>query len=130
MGLRERVQQAVEGPVRESERLLLDVQEADAETRLSILINGWCRGVSAALEELAIAIDDLRERRSGPAADATPGGEPAEPTPPEAAAASGPEGVDLTDLDEERLADEARKSSEETAALRREAEQIRRDLEQ
>jgi hypothetical protein len=50
MGLRERVQQAIAGPVGESERLLNDLPSADAETKLSILVSGWGRGLSAALE--------------------------------------------------------------------------------
>ena len=61
MGLRERVQQAIAGPVGESERLLNDLPTADAETKLSILVSGWGRGLSAALEELAIAIDTCRD---------------------------------------------------------------------
>ena len=36
MGLRERVQQAIAGPVGESERLLNDLPTADAETKLKI----------------------------------------------------------------------------------------------
>jgi len=64
MGLRERVQQAIAGPVGESERLLNDLPTADAETKLSILVSGWGRGLSAALEELAIAIDDLQGQRT------------------------------------------------------------------
>jgi hypothetical protein len=40
MGLRERVQQAIAGPVGESERLN-DLPTADAQTKLSILVSGW-----------------------------------------------------------------------------------------
>jgi len=48
MGLRERVQQAIAGPVGESERLLNDLPTADAETKLSILVNGWGRTIGCA----------------------------------------------------------------------------------
>src|SRR5438132_1376931 len=52
-GVRERVQRALAGPVAESEKLLADLGDADAETRLSILTSGWFRGLAAALGELA-----------------------------------------------------------------------------
>jgi hypothetical protein len=41
-----------------------------------------------------------------------------------------PDEVDVAELGDERLIDEARKSSEETAELRKEAERLRRELEQ
>jgi hypothetical protein len=125
MGLRERVQQAIAGPVGESERLLNDLPTADAETKLSILVSGWGRGLSAALEELAIAIDDLQGQRTTETPAATPPSRQAEETSSEPA-----ERTDLTNADEAQLIDEARKSREETADAREEAKQARRPLEQ
>jgi len=125
MGLRERVQQAIVGPVGESERLLNDLPTADAETKLSILVSGWGRGLSAALEELAIAIDDLQGQRTTETPAATPPSAQAEETSSEPA-----ERTDLTNADEAQLIDEARKSREETADAREKAKQARRRLEQ
>jgi hypothetical protein len=125
MGLRERVQQAIAGPVGESERLLNDLPTADAETKLSILVSGWGRGLSAALEELAIAIDDLQGQRTTETPAVTPPSRQAEETSSEPA-----ERTDLTDADEARLIDEARKSREETADASEKAKQARRRLEQ
>lgn len=130
MGLRERVQQAVEGPVGESDRLLSDLQSADVETKLSILISGWGRGVSAALEELAVAIDDLQKRTSTATPDPATRGPADEQQTPESAAERTSKQADLTDLDEEQLIEKARRSSEETAEVRKEAAQVRRDLQQ
>ena len=125
MGLRERVQQAIAGPVGESERLLNDLPTADAETKLSILVSGWGRGLSAALEELAIAIDDLQGQRTTETPAATPPSGQAEETSSEPA-----ERTDLTNADEAQLIEEARKSREETADAREKAKQARRRLEQ
>jgi hypothetical protein len=125
MGLRERVQQAIAGPVGESERLLNDLPTADAETKLSILVSGWGRGLSAALEELAIAIDDLQGQRTTKTPAANAPSRQAEETSSEPA-----ERTDLTNADEAQLIDEARKSREETADAREKAKQARRRLEQ
>jgi len=125
MGLRERVQQAIAGPVGESERLLNGLPTADAETKLSILVSGWGRGLSAALEELAIAIDDLQGQRTTETPAATPPSGQAEETSSEPA-----ERTDLTNADEAQLIDEARKSREETADAREKAKQACRRLEQ
>jgi hypothetical protein len=125
MGLRERVQQAIAGPVGESERLLNDLPTADAETKLSILVSGWGRGLSAALEELAIAIDDLQGQRTTETPATTPPSKQAEETSSEPT-----ERTDLTNADEAQLIDEARKSREETADAREKAKQARRQLEQ
>jgi hypothetical protein len=124
MGLRERVQQAIAGPVGESERLLNDLTTADAETKLSILVSGWGRGLSAALEELAIAIDDLQGQRIIETPAAAPPSRQAEETSSEPA-----ERTDLTNADEAQMIDEARKSREESADAREEAKQARRRLE-
>jgi hypothetical protein len=128
-GVRERVRRALAGPVAESEKLLADLRDADAETRLSILASGWFRGLAAALEELAIAVDDLRAQ---PAAETPPGQPPAGQvieTPAHAPPAESPERIDLSEADPEQMIDTARKSREEATKLRREAEQARRRLE-
>ncbi len=130
MGLRERVQQAITEPVSESERLLDQLESSDLEAKLSILISGWGRGLAAALEELAVALDDLRNQRSS-----------ATPAPPlkrqvgeeqsaDSAPTSGATQADSQVLDEQQLIEQAKKSSEETAALGAETEEVRRDLEQ
>ena len=123
MGLRERVQQAITEPVSESERLLDQLESSDLEAKLSILISGWGRG-------LAVALDDLRNQRSS-----------ATPAPPlerqvgeeqsaDSAPTSGATQTDSQVLDEQQLIERAKKSSEETAALGAETEEVRRDLEQ
>jgi hypothetical protein len=126
-GLRQRIQRAIEAPVGEAEKLLNELQDADSETRLSILISGWSRGLAAALEELAIAVDELQH--SGPSAETgtPPVDEEAvsEHAPAEEQAAD----ADLEEAGDERLLEEARRSREETAELREETEQARRKLE-
>jgi hypothetical protein len=129
-GLRERVRRAIAGPVAESEKLLADLQDADAKTSLSILVSGWFRGVAAALEELAIAVDSLLEQPPAEATVATRPSAESQDAPSQASPTKTPERVDLTDTDEERLIDAATKSREETAKLQKEAEQARRRLEQ
>jgi hypothetical protein len=125
MGLRERVQQAIAGPLGESERLLNDLPTADAETRLAILVNGWGRGLSAALEELAIAIDGLQGQRTTETPATTPPSRQTEETSSEPE-----ERTELTNADEGQLIDEARKSRGETADASEKAKQARRQLEQ
>ena len=125
-GLRERIRQAIEAPVGEAEKLLSELKDADGETRLSILISGWSRGLAGALEELAIAVDELRRQVER---------EPAEPSPPPAAEggstkpAAAEEQAAPTEVDDEHLDDEARRSREQTAELQEETEQARRELE-
>jgi hypothetical protein len=63
MSLRDRMHAAIEGPVGQADRLLAELNGADPATRLEILIGGWCRGISAALEELAVALEDLDARQ-------------------------------------------------------------------
>lgn len=130
-GLRTRVRLAIETPVTESESLLNELTDADVETRLSILIRGWGRGVAAALEELAIAVEELQRTRPPQRAP-----EPAEPTPIEDQAAeeqAAPEEhvpqANAADRGEEQLADQARRSREETAKLQEETEEVRSELE-
>ena len=127
MGARERVRDAIQASVDDAQRDLRDLREADSETRLTVLIDGWARGLAAALEELAIAVDELERRRL----------EAGAPEPDEVPAvhepASGPEdrteGPDLAGADEDRLAEEARRSRAATAALQEETEEARRELE-
>ena len=64
MAERERVKRAIEAPVADAAKLLEESRAADAETRLAMLIDGWGRGLAAGLEELAIAMTDLRRARS------------------------------------------------------------------
>ena len=60
MAERERVQKAIEAPVDEAAKLLAESPAADLETRLAMRIDGWGRGLAAGLEELAIAVEELR----------------------------------------------------------------------
>ena len=71
MGLRERIRRAVQEPVNEAEKLLDELQDADGETKLSILISGWGRGLAAGLEELAIAIDEQPQQPATVASDSS-----------------------------------------------------------
>jgi hypothetical protein len=128
-GLRERIQLAIEAPVGEAAKLLNDLKDADSETRLTILISGWSRGLASALEELAIAVDELHQ----PGDRAT-----AEPSPPTAAEEAVPEQTapeeqaaqaDVEEADDDRLVDEVRRSREQTAELQKQTEQARRELE-
>ena len=69
MAERERVQKAIEAPVEEASKLLAESSESDVETRLAMRIDGWGRGLAAGLEELAIAVAELRrhyDRSAGP----------------------------------------------------------------
>jgi hypothetical protein len=128
-GLRERIRQAIEAPVGEAEKLLNELKDADGETKLSILISGWSRGLAAALEELAIAVDELRQPGPRATAETSPppkaeGGDSEQAATEEQAAHA-----DLEEAGDERLLDEARRSREETAELRKQTEQARRELE-
>ena len=129
MGQRERVQHAIEAPVSEANKLLADLQNADSETRMSILISGWGRGLAAGLEELAIAVDELQRRN----ADTTSVPTATTPTPSPAARQAASEDrsaqVELEGASEAQLADEAKRSREETAELRKETEEARREFE-
>jgi hypothetical protein len=121
------VRDAIQASVDGAEQELRQLQDADAETRLAVLIDGWARGVAAALEELAVAVDELERRRQTTSA----------PEPAEAPALDGPPGepddtpeeVDLRGATEAGLVDEARRSRTATAELREEGEEARRRLE-
>ena len=127
MGARERVRDAIQASVDDAQQQLRELQDADAETRLTVLIDGWARGFAAALEELAIAVDELARRRSeadAPEADAAIAlDEPAIERDDRA------DELDLTGADEDRLVEEARRSRAATADLQEEGEEARRELE-
>jgi hypothetical protein len=118
MGLHERIRRAIREPVNASEKLLDELQDADDETKLSILISGWGRGLAAGLEELAIALD-AQQRQPATAESALQAPQPE----PEQAAKRGPEEREHTraefpDADEEQLLEEAKRSREKTAEVR------------
>jgi hypothetical protein len=127
-GLRERIRQAIEAPVEEAEKLLTELKHADSETRLSILISGWSRGLAAALEELAIAVDELQRPGSRATTETSPPSDAQERV-PQAVTEEQAAHVELEASGEERLLDEARRSREETAELQKQSEQARRELE-
>jgi hypothetical protein len=127
MGARDRVREAIQAPVDAAEQELRELQGADVETRLTVLVDGWARGLAAALEELAIAIDELARDRAtvGEGEDTTtptvdePADEPEDR----------PDEPDLAGASEEQLADEARRSRAATAELQEEGEEARSRLE-
>jgi hypothetical protein len=123
MDQRERVRRAVEAPVGEAAKLLDASPNADAHTRLTILIDGWGRGLAAGLEELAVAVREL-ERSSATDREIStdePGGEPSRGAASPEGEQRGREARDLSEAGEEQLREEAQRSREETAALREEA---------
>ncbi|HST14684.1 MAG TPA: hypothetical protein VLJ44_07530 [Gaiellaceae bacterium] len=115
---RERVQKAIEAPVAEATKLLEESGGADLETRLAMRIDGWGRGLAAGLEELAIAVAELRR-------SAAPDG-PSPTTATRPPTVAGDEGeVEQAEHDarsEDDLRAEAARSREATAALREESE--------
>jgi hypothetical protein len=129
-GLRERIRQAIEAPVGEAEKLLNELKDADSETRLSILISGWSRGLAAALEELAITVDELRQPGPRATAETSSPGVAEEAVSEQAATEEETAHADLAEAGDERLLDEARRSREQTAELQKETEQARRELEE
>jgi hypothetical protein len=128
-GLRERIRQAIEAPVGEAEKLLNELKDADCETRLSILISGWSRGLAGALEELAIAVDELQQPGPPTTAETSPPPVAEEAGSEQAAKEEQAAHADLEEAGDERLLDEARRSREQTAEFQKEAEQARRELE-
>jgi hypothetical protein len=127
--VRERVRRAIAGPVAEADKLLAELQDADADTRVSILVTGWFRGLAAALEELSIAVDDLLTQLAAETPVAAPLPEESEETPSPSTPQQSSERVDLPESDEKQLSETVRKSREETAKLRQEAKRARRRLE-
>jgi hypothetical protein len=119
VGVRERVQRAIESPVAEAERVLAETPHAKPHERLSVLMTGWFRGIAGALDELAIELELLRtgaeppqltQHRAPPRRDDEP---PAEET-------GGGRGADEGEATEAELAERARASREATAAVREE----------
>jgi hypothetical protein len=128
MGVRERVQEAINASTGRAEKVLSEAAHADEHERLTILVSGWFRGIAAALEEIALELD----------ARATPKGETggaSDPTPPESPSSTsgddssvGPEEARSEEAkaepsessDEATLLERARQSTEETRALRAE----------
>ena len=129
-GLRERIRQAIAAPVEEAEKLLGELKHADGETRLSILISGWSRGLAAALEELAIAVDELRQPGPSATTATSPPPKIEEGVSEQAVTETEEQAAhaDLEESGEERLLDEARRSREETAELQKQSELARREL--
>jgi len=121
MGARERVHRAIESAVNDADTTLGETPHAGDHERLTILVEGWFRGLGDALEELAIEVDLLRAARL----------EDEEGEPAAAAAARVPEPSgsheradrDRGDepADEAALAERARAAREETEAVRAEA---------
>jgi hypothetical protein len=130
-GLPARIRQAIEAPVGEAEKLLNDLQDADSETRLSILISGWGRALAGALEELAIVVDELRQTSQPATTESSPRPprEAADDVSESTASEEQASQADLEEARDERLDDEVRRSREQTAELRRQTEEARRDLE-
>jgi hypothetical protein len=112
--VRIRVHEAVEAAVRDAADLA-ERSNADGETRLRMVVDGWGRGLAAALEELAVSLDELW-RLTAPS-DPEPEQAPAPPpalSRAEPAAESSPPATDET---EEQLRARAAASRAETKAL-------------
>jgi hypothetical protein len=112
--VRIRVHEAVEAAVRDAADLA-ERSNADAETRLRMVVDGWGRGLAAALEELAVSLDELWRLMapSGPEPEQAPA-PPRAPSQAEPAAESSPP---VTDENEEQLRARAAASRAETKAL-------------
>jgi hypothetical protein len=121
MAERARVQQAIEGSVAEAMNLLDEARGADTETRLIILINGWGRGLSAGLDELALAIEGIR-RAGAPEPMPHRARDERQAEQPEASeSADVPDDSNREQPDEEQLRARAVDSRAATSSLRAEA---------
>lgn len=121
MGVRERVQRAIESPVAEAERLLAEARNAKRSERLTILMTGWFRGIAGALDELAIELDAVRAEQTQarrPPPPPEPRVEP--PAANERGEVASPEDGDVPDPTLAELAERARASREQTEAIRTE----------
>lgn len=127
MGLRERVQAAVNASTGRAEKVLNEAAHADEHERLTILVNGWFQGIAAALEEIAIELD----RRAAPNGEPVAGGRDTAGSPrssggeddqpkPKKQHREEPEPSESSD--ETTLLEKARHSTNETQALRAERE--------
>jgi hypothetical protein len=113
--VRIRVHEAVEAAVRDAADLA-ERSNADSETRLRMVVDGWGRGLAAALEELAVSLDELWRLMapSDPAREEAPPPPPQAPPPAEPAGESPPP---ATDEDEDQLRARAAASRAETKAV-------------
>lgn len=128
MGARERIRAAIDAPTAEAAKLLNELQDgADDGEKLTILINGWCRGLAAALEELAASIDMIERRHDEGEAHSSPQaledhdrGDAAPAV--DSSAADNEQMPTATDADvtEDELAQRAAASRAKTATLRNE----------
>ena len=123
MHARQRVHEAVEAAVREAADLA-ERSSAGGEDRLRILVDGWGRALSAALEELAVSLDELQRlvRPSEPEPEPAPA-PPRPASPAEQVEGSPPPAPDKgedEDENEEQLRARAAASRAETKALREE----------
>jgi hypothetical protein len=120
MGARERVHRAIESAVGDADKTLSEAPHAGDHERLTILLDGWFRGLADALEELAIEVDLLRASRieddelEPAGAAATSIREPSRSLEPQART------HENTPDDEAALAERARASREQTQAVRTE----------
>jgi hypothetical protein len=60
VAVRDRVREAIESSVDEAARTLAEAPDADDHVRLTILLEGWFRGLAGALEEIAVELDSKR----------------------------------------------------------------------
>jgi len=123
MHARQRVHEAVEAAVREAADLA-ERSNAGGEDRLRILVDGWGRALSAALEELAVSLDELQRLVRPPEPEPEPAPAPPRPASPAEQVEGSPppapdEGAD-EDENEEQLRARAAASRAETKALREE----------
>jgi hypothetical protein len=118
VSLRQRVQRAIASPVDDAQRLLVQTPHAGEHERLTILVEGWFRGLAAAIEEVAIELDELHRQRFAREPPVPSETEPETPRP----AGETPEprrDEHEGDQDEAALAERARASRKETETLRR-----------
>ena len=123
MHARQRVHEAVEAAVREAADLA-ERSNAGGEDRLRILVDGWGRALSAALEELAVSLDELQRLVRPPEPEPEPAPAPPRPASPaeqvEGSPPPAPDGGADEDENEEQLRARAAASRAETKALREE----------
>jgi hypothetical protein len=110
------VQRAIEGPVADAAKLVDEAAHADDHTKLSLQLNGWFRGIAAALEELAVELEVLREELTRhPDPPLEPSSRRPEPPGEDEPPAHD---ADTETLDEAGLAERARAARAETDELR------------
>lgn len=122
---RERVRAAIDAPVDAASKRRDETPETNIEARLLAVIDGWGRGLAAGLEELAVAVEELRRLARERGDEATPA---PDRQPVETATDNNPErGADKRDEAErehatvEQLHARAAASRQETRTLRRQA---------